>query len=302
MACHMVAVPAHINNDVVGPCSEGPHQAKDCRPGRRRSEAGWDWLSIAAGGAEASYDWLGESAAWAAMTAGCQATIQSPPADEQVLERIELISVDPLHLSCATTPTAVAPSSARAARSSIKAPWVRSLDCTPRDTTTGACAPRSLRAPTVGRLTSSSSAELLTTSPSLLLPPRPRGLAQLAQSSGQSDSEQPREPTTCPPPLALPPRMSSPPQSPKNLALELEQNVSVTNTKLENGVGLYEVTWLDKSDREHTVWRRYSDFSSLHMSLCEARSSRVRARRKSLQVSSLSIVCLPWKHPLFPPG
>jgi len=65
--------------------------------------------------------------------------------------------------------------------------------------------------------------------------------------------------------------MSSPPQSPKVLALELEQNVSVTNTKLENGVGLYEVTWLDKSDREHTVWRRYSDFSSLHMSLCDDR-------------------------------
>lgn len=45
--------------------------------------------------------------------------------------------------------------------------------------------------------------------------------------------------------------------------------MSVTNTKLENGIGLYEVTWTDRSGSVHVVWRRYSDFSALHLSLCD---------------------------------
>lgn len=98
-----------------------------------------------------------------------------------------------------------------------------------------------------------------------MLAPRPRGLVQLAQSTGQ-----PREPPYPPPPLRPP--SASAPESPTVLALELEQNVSVTNTKLESGVGLYEITWSDKADSVHTVWRRYSDFSELHKSLCDDRN------------------------------
>jgi len=260
----MVAVPAHINCDETGSFT----------PGRRHSDTEWDlssYLPIAISGADASYDWLGESAAWATMTAAADGVVQSYPEITQ-LPRIEMIGLDSLHLSCATTPTPTptAIGSAKSACSSIKAPWMRSLRCTPRNTPPSACAPRSPRK----RTARCSSTELLTTSPSHLLPPRPRGLAQLAQRSRQSrkqSSGQPREPKTPPPPLPLPARNKSTPQSPKVLALELEQNVSVTNTKLENGVGLYEITWSDKSDTMHTVWRRYSDFSALHMSLCDDR-------------------------------
>ncbi len=268
MACHMVALPAAYVN-TVGWESKGADGQEDCTQGKRRSDTGRDWLNylvIAAGGAEASYDWLGESAAWASMTTtGDEETIQSAPVIEQ-LPRIETIAIDSPHLSCATTPTPTTRGFTRPAYSSIKTPWVRtgsrSLRCTPRDTPAGPCAPRSGRTAAVSRLTSSSSAELLTTSPSLMLAPRLRGLAQLAQGS-----DQPREPTTAPPPLRSP----STSASPGVLVLELEQNVSVTNTKLEDGVGLYEITWSDKYDRLHTVWRRYSDFSALHMSLCDDR-------------------------------
>lgn len=268
MACHM---PPRINNTGVGR-RKGAEDTEGCTQGRKQSEAGRNWFrcfAVAAGGAEASYDWLGETAAWATMAATAEAAIQSEPPFEQ-LPPIETLAIETLQLSCASTPTPSAPSSARLACSSIKTPWVRtgsrSVRCTARETPPGACAPRSPRTAALGHLVSSSSStELLTRSPSLVLVPRPRGLVQLAQSTGQ-----PREPTYAPPPLRPP---SAPaPESPTVLALELEQNVSVTNTKLENGVGLYEITWSDKADSVHTVWRRYSDFSDLHMSLCDDRS------------------------------
>lgn len=266
MACHMVALPAAYINTVGWEC-KGADDKKDGTQRQKHSDVGRDWLNclaVAAGGAEASYDWLGESAAWAAMTTPDEAAIQSVPIEQ--LPRIETIAIESPRLSCATTPTPTSRCPNRPIYSSIKAPWVRtsSLRCTPRDTPAGACAPRSTRAATVSQLTSSNSNELLTNSPSIMITPRLRGLAQLAQGS-----EQPHEPTRAPPPPRSPSVTSS--SSPSILVLELEQNVSVTNTKLENGVGLYEITWSDRYDRLHTVWRRYSDFSALHMSLCDDR-------------------------------
>lgn len=114
-------------------------------------------------------------------------------------------------------------------------------------------------------------------SPLLMLPRRPRGLTGLQQS--EPVAARPREPSTEPPPLVdaaatleaqHPPASAMP--SPNFLMLELEQNVAVTDTKMENGVGLYEVTWSDKTDTVHTVWRRYSDFDALHISLCDDRA------------------------------
>jgi len=263
----MVALPTAYVNTVDWEC-KGADGKGDAPQGTWRSNAGRDllnFLAVAAGGAEASYDWLGESAAWATMTTTVEGGIQSTTVIEQ-LPLIETIAIDSPHLSCATTPTPTPQGSTRPSCSSIKAPWVRtgsrSMRCSPRDMPAGAYAPRSGRAAAVSRLTNSSSAELLTTSPSRMLAPRLRGLAQLAQGS-----EQPRESSTAPPPLRSP----SSSGSPSVLALELEQNVSVTNTKLEDGVGLYEITWSDKQDRLHTVWRRYSDFSALHMALCDDR-------------------------------
>lgn len=304
MACHMVAVPASIDwqpterwngngaenvkpktpsssaavkSSIKAPWMRSGPRSLRCTPRDTQEKSlALDWLTylttcIAAGGAEACYDWLGESAAWAAMTVGDEDVCQKRSAIKQLAAgstsprcttRVETISIDTLQLSCAAPLTPKTPSSARASYSSSHAPWMkagsRPSRCTPRKTPPGACAPRTLRGTQHAVLPSTSassvsSTEMLLTDPSLLLPAHPRGLNGLAQNHAR-----PCEPTT-PPPQPVPPTM---------LALELEQNVSVTNTKLENGVGLYEITWSDKSDSVHTVWRRYNDFNALHTSLC----------------------------------
>ena len=82
------------------------------------------------------------------------------------------------------------------------------------------------------------------------------------------------EPDHPPPPLgddsspsALSSRESSSASAASGLLLELEQTVVVTATKIEGGVGRYQITWIDKHDVVHTVWRRYNDFAALHASL-----------------------------------
>lgn len=305
MACHMVAVPANVEWHSVGWRSNllqwnstEPENSEKCSPRKKpisstaisssiktpwmrvgsrslwcilrdtREESmaaipGWlTYLTTVAGGAEPSYDWLGESAAWASMNIDGTDCTQESSAVENVVDgsRSPRVSsqIQSLQLSCDTTPTPKTPSSARAA-CSAHIPWIKSDSqshhYTPRENTVIACAAGSWRGANTCRSTSDSSGELLTISPLLMLPPRLRGLSRLAQNCKYPGHL-----------IASP--ASSLSLSPTMLVLELEQNVSVTNTKLENGIGLYEITWRDKSDRVHTVWRRYSDFSTLHTSLC----------------------------------
>lgn len=276
MASHMVAVP--YCGELVGARAGDRHDAittavaaaatSSAAPARQHWLNQWAVASVA----ESGYNWMDESA-WAHQ-AGMEAAMQNNNGLVSWLfggagagaggqkERAESSEVEVLHLSCTTpTPTPSTPGTAKSACSSIKAPWVRTQVTHRCDTPRGAYAPKTVRSGVTSNTTSRSSADLLTTSPSLVLPPRPRGLDGLAKSRRHRCSSQtPCEPVTAPPPTT---------PSPSFLVLELEQNVSVTNTKIESGVGLYEITWSDKNDAVHTVWRRYSDFSALHMSLCD---------------------------------
>ena len=298
---HMVAVPAPVvglkeKNDTRWPLFGAGNASVSAEPSRYT-----DWFmplqhaAAAANHAELGYDlWLPHTDPWLATSdktpskglAGWLLGERAPEAKQKP-------TIEALHLTCCTS-SASTPMSARnsataaAPCASVRTVWARTSSATAArasqrcDTPRGMRAPRTVRSATAVSTTSAScssipsSSDLLRSSPTLMLPRRPRGLTGLQQS--EPVAERPREPNTEPPPLAdgtTEPEALQPPSvapSPSFLMLELEQNVSVADTKIEDGIGLYEVTWSDKTDTIHTVWRRYSDFDALHTSLCDDRA------------------------------